>query len=55
MFHPFEDLFHLQFGVVDAGFDGPLGAADDLGNFQDGKILKKVQSESFAMLDAETA
>ena len=38
MFHPFETLFHLPFGVVNAAFDGALGAADDVGDFQDGPV-----------------
>jgi hypothetical protein len=55
MFHSFENLFHLPFGVVNAGFDGPLGAADDVGDFQDGKVPKKMQNENFAVLDAKAA
>lgn len=54
MFFCFENLFHLPLGVVEAGFDGALGAGSDLGDFRDGKVLQEVRDEYFALLDAES-
>jgi hypothetical protein len=55
MFHSLENLFHLPFGVVNAGFDGALGATDNVGDFQDGEVLKKMQNKDLALFNAKPA
>jgi hypothetical protein len=40
---------------MNAGFDGALGASDDVGDFLDREILKKMQNQNFAVLNAQAA
>jgi hypothetical protein len=40
---------------VDSRLDGALGAADDVSDFQDGKVLKKMQNKNFTVFNAKAA
>jgi hypothetical protein len=50
---PFQDLSQCLLGVVEPGFNGPLGDLQNPGDFLQGEILEEVEGQDFAVRERD--